>query len=58
VTDDDLEAACETIRNQRGEIREYLDGEGVDASNWGTSSFSAAIVMTWDIRPRERRATR
>ena len=39
VTDDDLEAARESIRNQRGEIREYLDGEGVDVSNWGADSY-------------------
>jgi hypothetical protein len=39
VTDDDLESARASIREQRGEIREYLDGEGVDVSNWGEKSY-------------------
>ena len=34
MTDADLNDAREAIREQRGEIREYLDGEGVDVSNW------------------------
>jgi hypothetical protein len=39
VTDDDLESARESIRKQRGEIREYLENEGVDVSNWGADSY-------------------
>ena len=39
MTDADLNDAREAIREQRGEIREYLDGEGVDVSNWGADSY-------------------
>ncbi|MFR9721668.1 hypothetical protein ACL00X_20275, partial [Aeromonas diversa] len=39
VTDADLDAARASIRDQRGEIREYLDGEGVDVSGWGADSY-------------------
>lgn len=38
VTDDDLESARESIREQREDIREYLDGEGVDTSDWDEKS--------------------
>lgn len=39
VTDEDLEVARESIRDQRGEIREYLESEGVDVSGWGEDSY-------------------
>ena len=34
MTDADLAAARAAIREQRSDIREYLEGEGVDVSNW------------------------
>lgn len=39
ITDDNLESARESIREQRAEIREYLEDEGVDVSNWGADSY-------------------
>jgi hypothetical protein len=35
MSDDGLAEAREAIREQREEIRAYLEGEGVDVSSWG-----------------------
>lgn len=34
MTDAEIEALRDEMREQRGDIREYLDGEGVDVSGW------------------------
>lgn len=39
MTDADLNDARKAIREQRDDIREYLDGEGVDVSGWGADSY-------------------
>lgn len=36
VTDDELEAAREAIREQREEIRADLEAAGVDVTGWST----------------------
>jgi hypothetical protein len=34
MTDAELEELRENMEEQRGEIRDYLEGEGVDVSTW------------------------
>lgn len=34
MTDAEIETLREEMREQRGEIREYLEGEDVDVSTW------------------------
>jgi len=34
MTDDEFDELGEKIREQRGEVRDYLASEGVDVSSW------------------------
>lgn len=42
VTDAEIEAVRESMREQRDEIREYLEDEGVDVSTWDDDSAAEA----------------
>ena len=42
MTDAEIEALRNEIREQRGDIRDYLESEGVDVSGWENDPASDA----------------
>lgn len=42
MTDAEIEGLREEMRDQRGDLRDYLESEGVDVSTWGTPADDVA----------------